>query len=380
MKLRAGAKALKGKAVSSLTRAVATYNSPYDDGRVTCVLLHLQHAFEMLLKAGLHQTNGTVFDKRTGRSITFDKAVALAQQHPKLKLTDAEAGTARAIDAMRDDEQHWFTDVSEGQLYLHLRAGVTLFDDLLRRAFDDTLADRLPNRVLPISVEPPEDFLQLVDADFRQIKALLRPGRRARAQARAKIRGLLALEAHVEPDTRVSDADVNRVEAGIKAGKTRTQVFPKLTGVAADVTGEGITVMVRFSKTDGPPVRLLPDADEAAAVREVDLQKKFHWGSRQLADKLSITTPKFVALQRHLGLDDDPTCRHEFVFDSSRIVRWSDNALTRARDALATLDMNEIWRHHSKGAAPAPRGTAAPGCTQPGCRAGKNSAASAEAS
>lgn len=43
------------------------------------------------------------------------------------------------------------------------------------------------------------------------------------------------------------------------------------------------------------PVRLVRDGsddevDEAAAVREVDLQKKFHWSFYDLADKLGITS------------------------------------------------------------------------------------------
>jgi hypothetical protein len=34
---------------------MTAFNSPQDDGRVTAVLLHLQHTFEMLLKAALVQ-------------------------------------------------------------------------------------------------------------------------------------------------------------------------------------------------------------------------------------------------------------------------------------------------------------------------------------
>lgn len=84
----------------------------------------------------------------------------------RIKLTEAEAGTLRSIDAMRDDEQHWYTIVDEGLLYLHARAAVTLFDDLLHRAFDDRLADYLPLRVLPIGSEPPQDFQTLVDREY----------------------------------------------------------------------------------------------------------------------------------------------------------------------------------------------------------------------
>ena len=53
MKLRQQARVLKRKALTSFITAAEAFNSPRDDGRVTKVLLHLQHAFEMLLKATL---------------------------------------------------------------------------------------------------------------------------------------------------------------------------------------------------------------------------------------------------------------------------------------------------------------------------------------
>lgn len=106
---------------------------------------------------------------------------------------------------------------------------------LLFRAFRQRLADHLPNRVMPVSTEAPQDILALVDSEYANIAELLKPGRRARGEARAKIRTLLAIEAHVDEDTKVSDSDVNRVEKGIKTGKTRQQVFPKLNPLSAAI-------------------------------------------------------------------------------------------------------------------------------------------------
>lgn len=117
MRLRQEARVLKGKALSSLVTATEAFNSPRDDGRVTRVLLHLQHAFEMLLKAGLIQAGVSVFGRKTGRSIGFEKCVSLAMADGTIKLSEADAGTLRAIDAMRDDEQHWFSEVPEQLLW-----------------------------------------------------------------------------------------------------------------------------------------------------------------------------------------------------------------------------------------------------------------------
>lgn len=366
--MRATAKTLHEKALSSMRTAMTAFNSPHDDGRPTVVLLHLQHSFEMLLKAALVQGGAKVFDKKAGRSIGFEAAVNQCCQLSSLKLATSEAGTLRAIDALRDDEQHWFNDVSEGLLYLHARAAVTLFDELLFRAFRQRLADHLPNRVLPVSTHAPEDILALVDSEYANIARLLKPGRRARGDARAKIRALLALEAHVDEDTRVSDSDVNRVEKGIKEGKTRQQVFPKLGPLSAEISGEGVTVKVKIVKqADALPVRFVregsPGVIDAAAVREVDLQKKFHWSAFDLADKLGISRPRATALREHLGIDDDPDCWHVFEFGSQKHPRYSDNALTRMRNALADQDMDAIWRSHRSGR----RSEPLPPCVQPDC-------------
>jgi hypothetical protein len=360
------ARTLHGKALSSLRTAMTSFNSPHDDGRVTSVLLHLQHAFEMLLKAALSQGGAKVFDKHTGRSIGFEAAVNQARQLPSLKLTEDEAALLRAIDTLRDDEQHWFNDVAEGLLFLYARSAVTLFDELLTRAFGQKLADHLPTRVLPVSTEAPQDFLTLVDSEYANISELLRPGRRARYEARAKIRTLLALEAHVSEDVRVSDSDVNRVAKGIKDGKTRDQVFPRLGSVGAEISGDGVTVKVKIVKRDDAlPVRLVKADDEvdAAAVREVDVQAKFHWTSSKLAGKLGLSTLRAAVLREHLGIDSDPACTRTIPHNRSLLVYYSDNALTRMRTAAESLDLDAIWESHGKVKRSKPR----PACMQPGC-------------
>lgn len=68
MKLRREARTLKGKALCSLRRAVTAFNSCDDDGRVACVLLHMQHAAEMLLKAILVQHRIKVFDPKSKKA------------------------------------------------------------------------------------------------------------------------------------------------------------------------------------------------------------------------------------------------------------------------------------------------------------------------
>lgn len=345
--------------------AMVAFNGLDEDGRATRVLLHLQHAFEMLLKAALVQDRQFVFDKKTGKSIGFDKCVNLGQPKP-IALSQDEKGTLRTIDALRDEEQHGYAVVDEGLPYLYTRAAVTLFDDLLHRVFGERLADHMPLRVLPIGTEVPQELQTLVDREYSNIADLLKPGRRARAEAAARVRALLAMEAQVDPDAEVSDADVRRVSRGIQAGKSRAAVFPRLSDVETSIGGTGLTVEVRFVKTDGVPIRLVQDDEEdASAIRLVPLQKKFHWGAFGLGDKLGVSRVKATALRTHLGIDDDPDCVYTFTFGSQKHVRFSDNALTRIREAVADgVDIEAIWDSHGT----VRRKTTRPACTQKGCK------------
>jgi hypothetical protein len=300
------------------------------------VLLHIQHAFEMLLKAVLVERRAKVFDTKTGRSIGFQKALNLAQQ--ELRLSREVAGTLRAIDAMRDDEQHYLGGETEAILYVHMRAGVTIFDEILREVFDESLADVLPTRVLPISTEPPADLQLLINSTYRQISELLQPRQRRRSEARQLIRTMLALEGHEAEEVDISERDVNRVERGVREGRAVYEVFPRLQGLGTAVEGTGLDVRVRITRQgDAPPVRLVDTNEpvEAAAIREVDLQRTFKHGPKVLADKLGIDTGRAKALRWHLNLEDDPTSRHDFVFGKIKLPMYSDKALERMRAAIA---------------------------------------------
>jgi hypothetical protein len=174
------------------------------------------------------------------------------------------------------------------------------------------------------------------------------------------------MEAHVAPEAQVSAKDVDRVERGIRNGDERSVVFPRLEGIATAIDGSGLTVTVHFTKKQGAPVHFVADESvPAAAIREVDLQRKFHRSPTDLAAALGLSAPRSLALRKHLGTDDDPACRHMFEFGSQRHFGYSDNAFNQMRDALRELDMEAIWQAHK------PRGRAktGPTCAISGCRA-----------
>lgn len=347
MKLQREARTLKGKALCSLRRAVTAFNSCDDDGRVTCVLLHMQHAAEMLLKAILVQHRIKVFDPKKQKSLGFEKCVNLATECAK--LTPEETGLLRAIDAFRDAEQHWMIVVPEDLLFLHARGLVTTFDDLLKRVLHDALATHLSARVLPMCTQPPIAFDILVDREYGAIRDLLKPGKRRRDLARCRIRTLLAMESHVAEDVQISEADINRVERAIRTGKGREEVFPRLGGLDTQLSGEGSTITVRWTKKagEGAPVRFIAadDPTEAAAVREVDLQKRFYMSATKFASKLGLSPNRSHALRQELGIDTDPQCRHVFTFGRSKHQMFSDTALKKMREALAAPRGDRPLRH-----------------------------------
>lgn len=219
----------------------------------------------MLLKAVLEAKGDKgVFDRRKQQAIGMETAINRCQGLSGVKLTDEEAGTLRVLDNLRDGEQHWHQIVDEGLLYLNARAAVTLFDDLLDRVFKQRLGDPIPLRILPISGEPPQGLDLLVDREYDRIAELLKPGRKASAEAKGRIRTLLATEALTDPAAvAISQSDVDRVAGGIRQGKTRDQVFPKLAGVTSATSGQGLTVEVRFVKKGGLPSIAAATTDRA---------------------------------------------------------------------------------------------------------------------
>lgn len=350
MKLQRDSKTLKDKAISSLRIAMESFNSYNEDGRITTTLLHLQHACEMLLKAVLCQKKISVFDKVTGKSIGFEKCLRLCVQDHELRKD--EAGIMRTIDGLRDAAQHWFVVISEEMLYMHTRALITAFDAYLRRVLELDLASHIPSRVLPVSTVPPGDFEFLFNREYTKIRELLRPGKRQRDEARGRIRSLLAMEALVADEVEISEKDIGRIEKAIRDGNDPAVVFPRLITVGTATEGEGVTLKIQLVKKDGVPMRYVggDDPEGAAAIREVDMRKKFHFERAKLAKKLRLTEPKAKVLRQYLGIDNDPNCCRVFEFGKSSFPCFSDNAFNKMKEALdGGLDIGALWNEQRPG-------------------------------
>jgi len=252
---------------------------------------------------------------------------------------------------MRDQAQHWMIVVPEDALYINARTLITALDEILIAHFQDTLADNLPVRVLPLSTQPLPDFQMLVNREYAQIRDLLAPGRRARDEARGRITALLAMEAHVSDEVAVSKRDLDRIEEAIKLNEPVERVFPRLLTLATSVEGEGPTIRIRITRdADAPAIRYVSgdDPEGAAAIREVDLQKKYHWSPSKLAEKLDLSLNKAKAIRDLLRIDENPANVMVFEFGSQKHPRYSDNALRTLQEAITPELINKAWQEHQK--------------------------------
>lgn len=342
------AKLLLEKASDSLVLAIELFNRPHDRGRVSSTLIQLDHGFEMLMKSAILHCGGRIRERRAKGTIGFDACVRRSLSDGKIKyLTDEQALVMQTINGLRDAAQHHLLDISEGQLYVHMQSGVTLFRDLLKSVFHQDLACHLPLRVLPVSTSPSTDLARLFDSEVKEIKKLLEPGRRRRIEAVARLRPLAILDATIRGEKgQPSDSDLQRIGKLVSQGRTWVDVFHGAAAVEIAADGTGPTLSLRLSKKEGIPIQLVPEGTPGAsvvAVRRVDELGYYNLGAKQLAEKLGLTMPKAVAVVDHLGLRDDPECYKEIKIGKAVFKRYSPKAIDSVKHAFKKESADEIW-------------------------------------
>jgi hypothetical protein len=344
-------KLLLQKACDSLLLAIELFNRPHERGRVSSVLIILDHSFEMFMKAAILHRGGRIREKRAKETIGFDKCVRISLSDGKVKYLNTEqALVLQTINGLRDAAQHHLLEISEGQLYIHVQSGVTLFRDLLRNVFGQELADYLPTRVLPVSTSPPTDLAMLFESEVAEVQKLLKPGRRRRLEALARLRPLAILDATIQGEKgQPSDSDLRRIGNRLAKGATWVEIFPGVAAVEVVTDGTGPTLSLRLSKKEGIPIQVVPEGTpgvSVVAVRRVNELDVYSLGARQLGEKVGLTTPKLVAVVDYLGLREDPDCYKEFKIGSQTHKRYSPKAIDKIRQALERERVDEIWRKY----------------------------------
>jgi hypothetical protein len=302
----------------------------------------------MLLKAAILHRCGRIREKRAKETIGFDACVRRSLSDGKIRyLTEEQALVLQTINGLRDAAQHHLLDISEGHLYVHLQSGVTLFRDILKQVFGQDLATHLPSRVRPVSTSPPTDLATLFDSEVSEIKKLLRPGRRRRLEAVARLRPLAILDATIRGEKgQPSDSDLRRLGNDLLAGKKWGDVFQGVAAVEMRVGGTGPSLSLRLSKKEGTPIQLVAEGTPGAsvvAVKRVNELDFYNLGAKQLAEKVGLTMPKVVAVVDHLGLRGQPACYKEFKFGKTLHKRYSPEATKAIRKALTKESAEDIW-------------------------------------
>lgn len=347
------AKLLLDKACDALVLSIELFNRPHDRGRVSSTLIQLDHGFEMLMKAAILHKGGRIREKRAKETIGFDACVRRSLSDGRIKyLTEEQALVLQTINGLRDAAQHHLLDISEGQLYVHVQSGVTLFRDLLKSVFDQDLGSHLPARVLPVSTSPPTDLATLFDSEVKEIKKLLQPGRRRRIEAVARLRPLAILDATIRGEKgQPSDSDLRRMCQEVSRDKSWANVFQGAAAVEIAADGTGPTLSLRLTKKEGIPVQLVPEGTPGAsvvAVKRVNELDFYSLGAKQLAEKVGLTITKTVAVVDYLGLRRDLECYKEFKIGSQLHKRYSPNAIEKIKKSLENESADEIWQKRKR--------------------------------
>lgn len=339
------------KAIDSLVLSVEIFNRPHDRGRVTTCLILLDHAFEMLLKAAIRQRGGRIRAPRAKETIGFDACVRVGLSTGSIRfLSEDQALLLQSINSLRDAAQHYILDLSEGQLYMQAQAGLTMFRDILSTVFGKELSESLPERVLPLATRPPTDLETLFTSEVDEIRKLLKPGSRKQSVAMAKLRPLAILDSAIRGEKgQLAGADLKRAKERLLKDRDWRTAFPGVSSVQMTATGAGPSLDLRLTKKEGAPVHLVPEGTPGAsvvAIRRVNELDFYNLGLTQLAKHVRLTGPKTLAVVRHLGLQEDNECFKVISIGSQKHKRYSQHAVTKIREALPELDLEEVWELH----------------------------------
>lgn len=281
----------KQHALNSLILGVEMFNRPHNMLRTESVLIFLQHAFEMLLKGAIYEKRGTIYEA-DGITYRFDKCLAIARDSLNIITKDMATGL-EILDGFRDCATHHHLRLSEDSLYLQAQAAVTMFNEIILKAFDDRLANHLPDRVLPVSTNPPKELILLLDSEFTKIRQLLAPGKRRQSEARATIRPFLIMESAVQGNPKQpSSEEISTAIKNLRHDADWRIILPGVAKLQLDTSGNGLSYSVKITREpSAAPVRILregEEADGATIIREMNYFDRYSMGLKDLASKLGL--------------------------------------------------------------------------------------------
>lgn len=345
------AKHLYLKAIDSLTLSIEIFNRPNDCARVHGVLIFMDHAFEMLLKAAIISKGGKIKEKGDKETIGFSSCIRKCFSDANLKfLNEIEVLTLQSLNGLRDAAQHYTLEMSEQHLYFQAQAGLTLFRDITKRVLKIDLKTKLPVRVLPLSTTPPLDIQAFFSFEVSDIKKLLAPKSRRKIDAIEKLRAFAIMENAIQGnESQPSDSELKSLAFKLAKGSTWNQVFPSVSTLSFTQNGYGPSLDLRFSKIEGVPVTIVPEGTPGAgvvAIKRVNELDFYNLGRDQIAKKLNYSGPKISAVIHVFNIKDDPECFKQIKIGKTHFDRYSQKTVNRIKDCLKTTSIDDIWNQY----------------------------------
>lgn len=339
------------KALDSLVLSIDHFNRPWNQGREEAVLILLDRSFELVLKSIILEKGGKIRDKRSNETIGIDKCIRKCVSDYTLKcLKEEQAITIQIINSLRDAAQHYILEISEQELYVYCQAGLTLFNQLIKSIFNQSLSQYIPDRVLPISSSPPKDYLLIVKDEFNEIKRLVAPHLRKRIEARAKLRSLAIVESSLGGErAQPSNVFLDRLLTRIQNGETYQYLFPGISRLRLDTSGTDLSISIRLTRKEGEPIQLVPEGTPGStvvAVKKVNELSFYCFGLYELAKRLNYSPFKLLAVIQEMGIQSDLEYFKEIKIGSQKFKRYSIKAEIKLKNELPKLNIDKIWENH----------------------------------
>lgn len=346
-------KTLLSKSTDSILVAIEHFNRPFDVGRQETVLIMLDRGFELFLKASILHKGGAIRNKDEKNTLGFDRCLRKCVSEAELKcFSEQEALQIQMINSLRDAAQHFYMEISEQQFYIHTQAGITLYARKLNEIFKTKLSDYLPERVLPVSTLPPDDFGGLFTHEFKEIVELLKPKSRKKSNAIAKLRAFAIVESSLEGETtQPSEVELKNIAKRIQKKEDWKFIFPNIKTLSLNPSGNGFEISLKLTKGEGEAIHLVDEGNPNAktiAIRKVNELAFYSLGLKSLAEKLSLTQPKLLAVIEHLKIQENPDFFKLIQVRSQKHKSYSPKALDYLKKKLPELDIKEIWNNRKK--------------------------------
>lgn len=358
----------KQSAINSFRLAVELFNRPHEEGRVEAVLIHLNHAFEMLLKGALLQNGVSIRDDDgDGNTIPFEKSVNYCRHGihdgPNLHIiSETEGALLLAINQQRDFAEHEIVQINEQQLFLQSRQSIDIFAKVLNEQFGDSLADYIPERVLPLATMMPVDIVNVIETEVDEIRSLIEAGEDS--AARQKLRAIESIERGIQDEGETPTKDeLDGLLGELDVGESMDEVFPgTFSAITGDVDlGGGRRLQLG---DEGIPATYIPqeDIDDDTDVyffTEKNLHDTYSLNPLQLRDEIlekldsDITWPRMKAVMKEMGiLDDRDYYRPDLSLGAGTNSRQGYKPVVAHRVAEAidsgAIDPDEAWEKHKE--------------------------------